>query len=147
MNYAALKDELALPEYTGTPDNKRQQYNSKMIERNRLVTLTALQEYLGPEGLLPVLDARTKDSTDVNAQAAAKEIMFLFGPYSRRDTVNVNHHRFAAGLGALLAAGDITDTQQAAIAALGAEFVHVSATKQGLPAEIRTSDVIKAEAF
>ena len=139
MNYAALKEELLLPEYDGmTADEKRQHYNAKMVTVLQLVPLEVLQGYLSPEGLLPVLEARIADTSDPFAQVAAKELMFLFGPYSRRNDVDVNHPRFKAGLDALQAAGDLSadGAQKAAISALGNKQVHVSKTKPGLPRTI-----------
>jgi len=144
MNIAALAAELSLPEYTGSADDKRQQYSAKMVDVKRRVSIVELQRYMLPEGLMPVLETRALDSSNVYAQAAAKEILDYFSPTVHVDDIDVNHARFIGGLGVLKAVGDVTLLQHDAILALGTKSVHVSETKPGLPRTVLTRHVIAA---
>jgi|GEM_PF-5868344 len=144
MDYNILKEELSLPEYVGSADDKRQHYNAKEVSILEDVSINTLQSYLLPEGIMPILTARALEVSDINAQKAAQEILNYFSPTIHLDSINVMHPRFVAGLEALKTIGDVTQTQYDYILSLGTRSVHVSETKPGLPRTILTRHVIAA---
>lgn len=137
MNYAELKSELSLPEYTGTLDDKREQYNAKMVTRSRRVPKADIEDYFLDKDVFHTINDSPGDT--------AKKIKLLFS--SRRDGVDIARPPVAQGLTALVGGGILTQTQADEIVAMGTEMVHVSQTKPGLPLIARLSDVIKSEAL